>query len=125
MSLRLVFLLFILAIADSSSLGDEVSTAELDLSNFSGSDAELENSRTLGGERVEEEEEEMGWMEAEVGRRELVAYRGRFISYGALSRNRVPCGRRGNSYYNCQQHQRANPYRRGCSIITQCARIFH
>ncbi|XP_018823395.2 protein RALF-like 19 [Juglans regia] len=47
----------------------------------------------------------------------------KYISYGALKANGVPCGRRGQSYYNCQMRQQANPYRRGCSIITHCARI--
>ncbi|XP_023903079.1 protein RALF-like 19 [Quercus suber] len=49
--------------------------------------------------------------------------RQRFISYGALRANSVPCGRRGHSYYNCNRRHRANPYRRGCNIITHCARI--
>ncbi|CAM8942683.1 unnamed protein product [Rhodiola kirilowii] len=43
-----------------------------------------------------------------------------YISYGALNRNRVPCSRRGASYYNCQAGAQANPYRRGCSAITRC-----
>ncbi|KAG2723053.1 hypothetical protein I3760_02G155100 [Carya illinoinensis] len=47
----------------------------------------------------------------------------KYISYGALRANAVPCGRRGQSYYNCQNRQTANPYRRGCSAITHCARI--
>ncbi|KAB1221953.1 Protein RALF-like 4 [Morella rubra] len=49
--------------------------------------------------------------------------RQRYISYGALRANSIPCGRRGNSYYNCQRRRRANPYRRSCSAITHCARI--
>ncbi|GMY37384.1 protein RALF-like 19 [Fagus crenata] len=52
-----------------------------------------------------------------------LARRRKYISYGALRANSIPCGRRGNSYYNCQRRQRANPYRRGCNIITHCARI--
>lgn len=53
------------------------------------------------------------------------AYPGRmrFISYGALLKNRVPCSRRGQSYYNCRPLRRINPYRRGCSVITRCARF--
>ncbi|KAL6896580.1 hypothetical protein ACP4OV_007152 [Aristida adscensionis] len=44
-----------------------------------------------------------------------------FISYLALSRDRVPCDQRGASYYsNCQPGAEANPYARGCSAITQC-----
>lgn len=46
----------------------------------------------------------------------------RYISYESLKANQVPCGRRGNSYYGCQQRGRANPYRRGCSAVTHCAR---
>ncbi|XP_019175309.1 PREDICTED: rapid alkalinization factor-like [Ipomoea nil] len=52
--------------------------------------------------------------------RRILAYRQRYISYGALSRNRVPCSRRGASYYNCRPGAPANPYRRGCSAITRC-----
>ena len=46
----------------------------------------------------------------------------RYISYGALRRNTVPCSRRGTSYYNCQPAAQANPYSRGCSRITRCRR---
>lgn len=45
-----------------------------------------------------------------------------YISYAALSKNSVPCNKRGQSYYNCQQPGKANPYRRGCTAVTQCAR---
>ncbi|XP_059660400.1 rapid alkalinization factor-like [Cornus florida] len=45
-----------------------------------------------------------------------------YISYDSLRANRVPCNRRGQSYYNCNQRGRANPYRRGCSRISRCAR---
>ncbi|KAJ3694790.1 hypothetical protein LUZ60_000167 [Juncus effusus] len=48
----------------------------------------------------------------------------RYISYEALKKDRVPCNRRGNSYYNCMRTTRANPYRRGCSIITRCKKIY-
>ncbi|KAJ8766257.1 hypothetical protein K2173_022316 [Erythroxylum novogranatense] len=44
----------------------------------------------------------------------------RYISYGALRRNSVPCSRRGASYYNCRPGAQANPYSRGCSRITRC-----
>ncbi|KAJ3681896.1 hypothetical protein LUZ60_014469 [Juncus effusus] len=49
----------------------------------------------------------------------------RYISYDALKKDRVPCNRRGNSYYNCMRTTRANPYRRGCSIITRCKKIYN
>lgn len=48
--------------------------------------------------------------------------RARYISYAALRSNQVPCGRRGRSYYNCNERGRANPYSRGCIAITHCAR---
>ncbi|KAJ0986436.1 hypothetical protein J5N97_004792 [Dioscorea zingiberensis] len=46
----------------------------------------------------------------------------KFISYAVLMRDLVPCSRRGNSYYNCIRSGQANPYHRGCSFITKCAR---
>ncbi|KAK6923046.1 Rapid ALkalinization Factor [Dillenia turbinata] len=49
-----------------------------------------------------------------------------YISYGALSANRIPCPpRSGRSYYthNCYKARGpANPYTRGCSRITRCRR---
>ncbi|KAL8468794.1 hypothetical protein ACS0TY_031841 [Phlomoides rotata] len=69
------------------------------------------------------DEEEM-MMESETSRR-MLAQTSRHISYGALDRNRIPCNRRGRSYYDCYSHQRANPYTRGCSKITHCARNNH
>ncbi|RDX77752.1 Protein RALF-like 19, partial [Mucuna pruriens] len=60
-------------------------------------------------------------LDTESNRRTLEGQQ-RYISYGALRSNQVPCGNRGRSYYNCQQRGRANPYNRGCSTITHCAR---
>ncbi|KAL8046572.1 hypothetical protein ABFX02_08G186100 [Erythranthe guttata] len=60
-------------------------------------------------------------MESDTARRQLGGGRG-YISYGAMRRNNVPCNRRGQSYYNCNSHQKANPYRRGCTRATHCAR---
>lgn len=49
-----------------------------------------------------------------------------YISYGALSANRVPCPpRSGRSYYthNCWRAKGpVRPYTRGCSTITRCRR---
>ncbi|XP_022138185.1 protein RALF-like 33 [Momordica charantia] len=58
---------------------------------------------------------------ATVGHR-ILATATRYISYGALRRNTVPCSRRGASYYNCRPGAPANPYSRGCSAITRCRR---
>ncbi|CAN1281083.1 Rapid alkalinization factor [Linum perenne] len=57
-------------------------------------------------------------MESESARRILASRR--YISYGALRRNSVPCSRRGASYYNCRGGAQANPYHRGCSRISRC-----
>ncbi|KAI3997836.1 hypothetical protein MKX01_036306 [Papaver californicum] len=49
-----------------------------------------------------------------------------YISYGALSANRIPCPpRSGRSYYtnNCYKARGiAHPYSRGCSKIAHCRR---
>ncbi|GAA0173374.1 hypothetical protein LIER_27002 [Lithospermum erythrorhizon] len=60
-------------------------------------------------------------------RRSLFWYHSRYyISYGALSANRIPCPpRSGRSYYthNCYKATGpAHPYTRGCSAITRCRR---
>ncbi|GMI79337.1 ralf-like 33 [Hibiscus trionum] len=62
--------------------------------------------------------EEFELLDSEISRRILATTR--YISYGALQRNTVPCSRRGASYYNCQPGAQANPYNRGCSRITRC-----
>ncbi|KAI4314972.1 hypothetical protein L6164_027826 [Bauhinia variegata] len=61
------------------------------------------------------------------GRRSLFWRRMKYyISYGALSANRIPCPpRSGRSYYthNCfQARGPVHPYSRGCSVITRCRR---
>ena len=71
----------------------------------------------------EAEEEEVG---GDAFMRRAMAQRqptNRYISYAALRADQVPCNQRGRSYYsNCASQQPANPYRRGCSVITKCAR---
>ncbi|KAJ1383443.1 Rapid ALkalinization Factor [Sesbania bispinosa] len=64
-----------------------------------------------------EAEEEFD-LDSEINRRILATTK--YISYGALQRNTVPCSRRGASYYNCRPGAQANPYSRGCSAITRC-----
>ncbi|KAE8660149.1 Protein RALF-like 22 [Hibiscus syriacus] len=59
-------------------------------------------------------------MGSEISRRILATTR--YISYGALRRNTVPCSRRGASYYNCRPGAQANPYSLGCNRITRCRR---
>nr|GEX36438.1 hypothetical protein [Tanacetum cinerariifolium] len=57
-------------------------------------------------------------MDSELSRRILATNR-RNISYGALSKNNVPCSRRGASYYNCRSGDQANPDSHGCSRISR------
>ncbi|CAA3032941.1 RALF-like 33 [Olea europaea subsp. europaea] len=57
-------------------------------------------------------------MDSEINRRILATTK--YISYGALRANNVPCSRRGASYYNCRPGAEANPYTRGCSAVTRC-----
>ncbi|GMH28407.1 hypothetical protein Nepgr_030250 [Nepenthes gracilis] len=59
-------------------------------------------------------------MDSEINRRMLATTK--YISYGALSKNYIPCSLRGASYYNCRTGAQANPYKRGCTRITRCAR---
>uniref|UniRef100_A0ACD5TEL2 Uncharacterized protein n=1 Tax=Avena sativa TaxID=4498 RepID=A0ACD5TEL2_AVESA len=48
---------------------------------------------------------------------------GKYISYAALRADQIPCNMRGQSYYqNCGSMKQMNPYPRGCSAITRCAR---
>ncbi|KZV32361.1 rapid alkalinization factor-like [Dorcoceras hygrometricum] len=57
-------------------------------------------------------------MDSEVNRRILATTK--YISYGALQANSVPCSRRGASYYNCRPGAQANPYTRSCTAATRC-----
>ncbi|WOL14426.1 protein RALF-like 19 [Canna indica] len=67
-----------------------------------------------------EEGEEME-MRSEESRRQLWDVLGKkYISYEALKRDVVPCTKPGVPYYNCHSLPRANPYRRGCQIISGC-----
>ncbi|PON52083.1 Rapid ALkalinization Factor [Trema orientale] len=63
-------------------------------------------------------EEEEWELDSESNRRILATQK--YISYGALQRNTVPCSRRGASYYNCQPGAQSNPYSRGCTAIARC-----
>lgn len=71
----------------------------------------------MGSGLIGDAEEEFE-LDSESNRRILATRR--YISYGALQRNTVPCSQRGQSYYNCRPGARVNPYTRGCSAITRC-----
>ncbi|KAL7586027.1 hypothetical protein Lser_V15G45348 [Lactuca serriola] len=70
----------------------------------------------LARDFIDPEEEIM--MESKNVRR-VLGGRG-YISYGAMQKNNVPCSQRGQSYYDCNSKGQANPYSRGCNIITRC-----
>ncbi len=62
---------------------------------------------------------------APLSRAEMTKVRGEggdFISYGSLNKNKVPCSKKGSSHTNCEPGAEANPWTRGCSKITRCAR---
>ncbi|XP_022777348.1 protein RALF-like 19 [Durio zibethinus] len=109
----LTFLLLALAMVAESTPFDEDSWG---LAHFGNDDI---NSCIDGQCNVEDVTEAL--MDSETTRRQL-AQRKRYISYGALKANSAPCNRRGQSYYNCHNRKRANPYNRGCSAITHCYR---
>ena len=90
-----------------SVLGNSLKTSEIDPTTRRVCDGEI-------GECTAE-------MDSESNRRVLVMNRG-FISYETLKRDLVPCSRPGASYYNCRAAGEANPYHRGCEVITACAR---
>ncbi|XP_052181904.1 rapid alkalinization factor-like [Diospyros lotus] len=71
------------------------------------------------GDCIDDEEE---LMLDSVAARRFMEERQKYISYKAMRANIVPCRRRGNSYYNCNQRRRMNPYNRGCLAITRCKR---
>ncbi|PAN16752.1 hypothetical protein PAHAL_3G083400 [Panicum hallii] len=114
---------FVLCCAASSAAAQASMTADLGAMQASPS-----CDRALGqcavGSDEEDEYAELGGGEASL--RRAMAQRqptNRYISYAALRADQVPCNQRGRSYYsNCASQQPANPYRRGCSAITRCAR---
>ncbi|KAI3457219.1 hypothetical protein Pfo_013882 [Paulownia fortunei] len=76
----------------------------------------------IAADCINTDDQEM-MMDSDISRR-ILAQSG-YISYGALQRDNVPCNVRGNSYYNCNSNQQANPYSRSCNRITYCARNNH
>ncbi|CAN1810677.1 Protein RALF-like 4 [Linum perenne] len=64
-------------------------------------------------------------MDSETNHRMLVQRRQRYITYRALAANNIPCGWKEGRYYDCNEHERANLYRRGCTAATGCYRWTH
>ncbi|XP_068666760.1 rapid alkalinization factor-like [Aristolochia californica] len=122
MAFRVVLLLAMLALAwVAESVPSDISVHTWSLPHLARKDLDPSSPTCNGlvGDCIDEEQELL--MDSEINRRGL-REANRFISYGALQKNRVPCNRRGASYYNCRPRGRVNPYRRGCSAITRCKR---
>ncbi|KAG9457973.1 hypothetical protein H6P81_002481 [Aristolochia fimbriata] len=121
--IRVSLMLSMLALAwVAESVPSDISIHSWGLPQLSRSDGGGPSGPTcngLVGDCIDDDEELL--MDSETSRRGLYTAK-RYISYGALQKNRVPCNRRGASYYNCRPRGRANPYRRGCSVITRCKR---
>ncbi|XP_050216180.1 protein RALF-like 33 [Mercurialis annua] len=112
-SVLLICAILAIHVAISSSTKSPVDFLPMKSGGCSGSIAEC----LMSGGSDEDFETEFA-MDSEISRRILAT--NRYISYGALRRNTVPCSRRGASYYNCRPGAQANPYSRGCNRITRC-----
>ncbi|KAI8567707.1 hypothetical protein RHMOL_Rhmol02G0142700 [Rhododendron molle] len=124
MAIRVGLFLLILALAMLSA-GSSLSFDDPSFSSIARFDIDptRSHSHIIGvgkvGDFIDEDEE--GMVGTEFTRRVLAGQR--YISYGALQANNVPCTKRGRSYYNCNKRGKANPYSRGCSYITRCGRV--
>ncbi|KAJ6866454.1 hypothetical protein NC652_037872 [Populus alba x Populus x berolinensis] len=104
--LSLLFFLTLFSVCNADSvLGlGSMKTSEVDATTVS------RGCSNKIGECFEETE-----MESEISRRVLLMQK-RYISYGTLKRDMVPCDKPGASYYDCNARQ-AHPYSRGCEIV--------
>nr|GLL34824.1 rapid alkalinization factor-like [Ipomoea trifida] len=68
--------------------------------------------------RIDVDDTEEMMLDSVSSRRVLFHYR--YLSYSVLQKDKIPCGRRGPSYYNCHIHRPIRPYTRGCSRFTRC-----
>ncbi|KAL9681675.1 hypothetical protein QQ045_013462 [Rhodiola kirilowii] len=93
--------------------------------------AESQSSSSINGTSVhwieDDEDDENPTMESSLweDHRRALAQNTKYVSYGALKKNSVPCNKKGSSYYNCNSRQKANSYQRGCSKFTNCYRYTH
>ncbi|XP_026440313.1 protein RALF-like 4 [Papaver somniferum] len=101
-------------IAESSStssdmlVGGEVARSLTQRCNREGGDCIGENNELI--------------VDSKINRRSLFQPK-RHISYDAIKKDWIPCSKRGRSYYDCTKASQANPYNRGCTVATHCARI--
>ncbi|CAM6123527.1 unnamed protein product [Calypogeia fissa] len=120
----LIFLSFSVIYLLNSNRGDP-----LDLSTASSSSSRpstmARSSSSSQRQRQEQQQVSSSGIEGQQ-RRRLLQSNSPYIGYGALTGDNVPCPpQSGRSYYtpNCQSATGpVNPYTRGCSTITKCAR---
>lgn len=98
-----------------------VSVSVVGLNSVGGNGIEAIPRRGCGEEVGQCLGEEMDWEWETSSRRVLIAPK-KYISYETLRKDMTPCDRPGASYYNCRAAGEANPYTRGCEVITGCAR---
>ncbi|PAN32792.1 hypothetical protein GQ55_5G518400 [Panicum hallii var. hallii] len=129
MAARLVLVaLLVAAVAAAACLAVPASAGVPDMGGLDALAAGKKQCSGAVGECGVDEAEELGLSGGGAGEalRRTLAQRqptNRYISYAALRADQVPCNQRGRSYYsNCGSQKAANPYRRGCSVITRCAR---
>ncbi|XP_019195275.1 PREDICTED: protein RALF-like 34 [Ipomoea nil] len=123
------FVVFLLLVTNNASVGAQVEESAV---KVVGERTEMPMGMSLyGGDFGDAEEEELEGEEsaaAAAGSRRSLFWRTMryYISYGALSANRIPCPpRSGRSYYTHNCHLATGPVRpyfRGCSAITRCRR---
>ncbi|XP_051151009.1 protein RALF-like 34 [Andrographis paniculata] len=127
----LICILLVLSIPEIIDAADAVAGSSLRLSLGNGTLERPVQAELRLVEDDDEEDEEGFEEEEELGQRRSLVYWGHqwprrryYISYGALSANRIPCpARSGRSYYthNCYRARGpVRPYVRGCSAITRC-----
>jgi hypothetical protein len=99
--------------------------AQIQETNLMSETLEWPTTMSLYNEQLDAENDED--IDSDFSRRSLFWSRVKYyISYGALSANRIPCPpRSGRSYYTHKCYEArgpVHPYTRGCSAITRCRR---
>ncbi|KAL3378429.1 hypothetical protein AABB24_004382 [Solanum stoloniferum] len=118
----LFFLIIFLFTITNNAIVIEAQVDKFGLEQLVSEDFELPMAMSSLYEETEDDE-----MQLDGNGRSLLWHKFKYyISYGALSANRIPCPpRSGRSYYTHHCYHAtgpAHPYTRGCSAITRCRR---
>lgn len=119
--MTIVYLILLFLHTHLSICNGLVSVSVVGLNSVKTNEIEAIPRRDCGAEMGQCLGEEMDW-ELESSIRRVLMLQKRYISYETLKRDMIPCARPGASYYNCRATGEANPYTRGCEVITGCAR---